>query len=81
MRIARIRKDWPRLYPPEKKAGLTVIDLLQEVSDEERDALIGVWMKDGWRSWAGCHDWVRETTDRLLLPSRKKSCECVKFRC
>ena len=73
MRIARVRKDWPRLDPPEKPAVLTVIDVLAAASDEERDAMIGDWMREVWESWAGCHDWVRETTGALLESSKEKS--------
>jgi hypothetical protein len=73
MRIAKVRKDWPRLDQPEKPACLTVIDVLQAASGEERDAMIGEWMKEVWESWAGCHDWVRETTGALLGSSKKQS--------
>ena len=71
MRIAKSRKIWPRLEPPREPAILTVMDVLQAGTDEEKDAMIRRWMTAVWVSWADRHDWVRTTTDELLKSSRK----------
>ena len=65
MRIAKIRKDWPRLEPPSHPAGITVMDVLM-VPDPEKDAMIRRWMAAVWKNWADRQAWVRETTDRLM---------------
>ena len=66
MKIAKIRKDWPRLEPPAEPADLTVMDVLQAVTDAEKDEMIRRWMAAVWKSWADRHDWVRVTTDGVL---------------
>jgi len=71
MRIAKARKVWPRLDPPEQPAVLTVMDVLQAGTDGEIDAMIRKWMTAVWESWADRHRWVRETTDELLKSSKK----------
>ena len=71
MRIARTRKVWPHLVPPEQPAALTVMDVLQAGTDEEKDAMIRKWMAAVWESWADRHGWVRATTDDLLTSTRK----------
>jgi Family of unknown function (DUF5946) len=71
MRIARIRKDWPRLEPPARQAQLTVMDVLQARRDTEKDAMIRQWMTAVWESWADRQEWVRETTDALFFRKRQ----------
>ena len=66
MKIAKIRKEWPRLEPPAEPADLTVMDVLQAVTDAEKDEMIRRWMAAVWKSWADRHDWVRVTTDGIL---------------
>lgn len=66
MRIAKMRKDWPRLEPPGKPAFLTVMDVLQECTDDEKDAMIRKWMAAVWESWGDRHEWVRKTTGEML---------------
>jgi len=66
MRIAKKRKVWPRLEPPLQPAVLTVIDVLQARTDEEKDAMIRKWMAAVWEDWADRHTWIRITTDDLL---------------
>jgi hypothetical protein len=67
MQIARVRKDWPRLEPPTRPAGITVRDVLEAGSDAEKDRIIHEWMAAVWESWADRQEWVREKTDELLL--------------
>jgi hypothetical protein len=71
MKLARIRKDWPRLDPPAISAPITVFNVLQGRTDEERDHLIREWMESVWNSWNDRKDWVCSTTDSLLFGTRK----------
>ena len=71
MRIAKKRKVWPRLEPPGQPAALTVMDVLQAGTDEEKDAMIRKWMAAVWESWEDRHGWIRMTTAELLTSSRK----------
>lgn len=71
MQIAAIRKDWPRLDPPQQPAALTVRDVLRAGSDAEREMMIRRWMAAVWESWEDRQEWVRETTDELLARHRK----------
>jgi len=67
MRIARIRNDWPRIEPPVRPAGITVLDVLQVPDGPEKDAIIRKWMEAVWENWADRQAWVREETDALLF--------------
>jgi len=71
MRIAKVRKVWPRLEPPLRPAVLTVMDVLQAGTDEEKDAMIRKWMAAVWESWSDRHAWIRMTTDEPLASSGK----------
>lgn len=66
MRIAKIRRDWPRLPPPAHAAQMTVADVLMAGTDAERDAMILRWAAAVWENWAEQQAWVRQTTDELL---------------
>jgi len=66
MRIAKIRRDWPRFKPPGKPATLTVTDVLAADPGPERDAMILKWAAAVWESWADRHAWIRETTDGMV---------------
>ena len=66
-RIAKLRKDWPRLEPPATPAAITVLDVLMVRDGREKDAMIRRWMAAVWESWADRQAWVREITDHLLL--------------
>jgi len=65
MRIAQVRKDWPRLEPPARPTSLTVMDVLKAPDGPEKDAMIHRWMAAVWENWADRQVWVRETTDAL----------------
>jgi hypothetical protein len=69
MKLARIRKDWPRLNPPTIPAPITVLDVMQGQTDGEKDHLIREWMEAVWESWSDRHEWVRSTTESLLSGS------------
>lgn len=61
MRIAKIRKNWPRLEPPRTPASITVMDVLRAPDGPEKDAMIRRWMTAVWESWSDQQPWVRET--------------------
>ena len=71
MRIAKVRKVWPRFDPPLRPAVLTVVDVLQSGTDGEKDAMIRKWMAAVWESWSDRHAWIRMTTAELLASSGK----------
>jgi len=72
MKLAKTRKDWPRLEPPDQPPFLTVLDVLRAGTDAEKDAMIRKWMNAVWGSWEDQHEWVRKTTDKLLTLYEKK---------
>jgi len=69
MRIAKVRKVWPRPEPPLEPAVLTVMDVLRAGTDEEKDTIIIKWMAAVWESWSDRHSWIRMTTEELLASS------------
>ena len=71
MRIARFRKNWPRLEPPSQPAVITILDVLTVQDGPEKDAMICRWMEAVWESWADRQVWVRETTDGLIGRAQK----------
>ncbi len=66
MRIARIRKEWPRLEPPACRAALNVMDVLDAPGGPVRDAMIRQWMAAIWDTWGNSREWIRQVTDTLL---------------
>ncbi|MEN6341950.1 MAG: DUF5946 family protein [Methanospirillum sp.] len=71
MRIAKARKEWPRLEQPAETVGFTALDVLRARTDAERDRMIERWMAAVWETWADRQEWVRATTDDLLYPSKR----------
>jgi hypothetical protein len=69
MRIAKVRKVWPRLETPSQPGVLTVMDVLQAGTDGEKDAMIRRWMAAVWESWSYRHTWIRMTTEEILASS------------
>jgi len=78
MRIAKARKEWPRLEQRGDPAGLTVMDVLLAGTDAERDRMIERWMAAVWESWTDCQEWVRAATGELL--SAKDHARIMKWR-
>ena len=66
MQIARVRKDWPRLEPPDRPACLTVMEVINVPDGPDIDAMIRQWMAAVWESWSDRQGWIRETTDSLI---------------
>jgi hypothetical protein len=67
MEIGRTRRDWPLLEPPENPGKLTVSDVLGAGSDPEKEEMLMRWASAVWKSWEPRHEWVRETTARILF--------------
>jgi hypothetical protein len=51
MKMARRRKDWPRLPVPERHARFTVADVLAVQPGPARDAMIRAWCESVWEVW------------------------------
>jgi hypothetical protein len=74
MQIARVKRDWPRLEPPARRAELTVMDVLQAPDGPEKDAMIHRWMAAVWENWADRQQWVRESMDACMdRPPHRRS--------
>jgi len=71
MRIAKVRKVWPQVEPPDQPALLNVMNVLCSGSDADKDRMIRKWMTAVWESWGDQHDWVRTTTEELLTSNKK----------
>ena len=72
MEIAKLRKEWPLLDPPARPASVTVRDVLAAAEGPARHTMIRKWMAAVWESWTDRQQWVRETTDALILQGRKR---------
>jgi len=51
MRMARHRKEWPRLPLPTREARLTVADVVGAEPGPQRDAMIREWCAAVWEIW------------------------------
>lgn len=51
MRLAKQRKQWPKLSPPEPTASITVTDILAAAPGEARDRAIRNWCAAVWKTW------------------------------
>lgn len=70
MKIAKRRRDWPRLEPPGHPGVMTVMDVLRAETDAEIEEMLMRWAASVWQSWEHRHEWVRETTARVLYGER-----------
>lgn len=59
MRLARYRKQWPRLPLPRERGDVTAADVLAEPPGQERDKMIHTWCVSVWQAW-------RESRPQLL---------------
>lgn len=69
MKIAKRRKDWPRLEPSSPGAELTVVSVLQATTDAEKERMLMSWAASVWKSWEHQHAWIREITGMTLFPA------------
>jgi hypothetical protein len=51
MKMARQRKEWPRLPLPVKRAAITVADVVAATPGPARDAMIRAWCVSVWEVW------------------------------
>jgi uncharacterized protein DUF5946 len=51
MKMARQRKEWPRLPLPMKRAAITVADVVAATPGPARDAMIRAWCVSVWEVW------------------------------
>jgi hypothetical protein len=65
MRLARLKKPWPKLDPPRDHAPLTVQDVLNAKPGAPRDDMLLKWAAAVWHSWREQHDWTRRTLELL----------------
>lgn len=54
MRMARHRKEWPRLPVPKTQASITVADVVAATPGPERDGMIRQWCAAVWNIWQEC---------------------------
>lgn len=66
MRLARVRKPWPKLEPPQTRASLTVADVMRAKEGDERDSMILRWAAAVWAVWSDAHPWTRNTCNAML---------------
>lgn len=65
MKIARRRRDWPRLEPPEGRGDLTVMDILLAATDAEKEEALMRPTASVRQTREDRHRWVRETTEKV----------------
>lgn len=51
MRLARNRKQWPRLPLPGERGHITASEVLAAPSGKERDQMIHAWCASVWQAW------------------------------
>ena len=56
MRLAKHRRQWPRLPLPRKQAGITVADVVRAAPGVARDAMIEQWCVSVWEVWQESRD-------------------------
>jgi len=51
MRLARHRKQWPRLPLPPERGIITAADVFRAAPGKDRDEMIRRWCEAVWRAW------------------------------
>lgn len=59
MQLAKHRKTWPRIEPPEQRGDVTVHDVLAAPPGQERDNMIRQWCGSVWEAWKESQQQVR----------------------
>ena len=60
MKLARKRKDWPRLSPPQNTGGFNVFDVMHALPGADRDKAILKWCSSVWDSWRESHQKIAD---------------------
>lgn len=66
IRMAKARKDWPRLPLAKERGAMTASDVIQYASGPERDAAIEQWAKCVWDAWREQHVAVAALVESAL---------------
>jgi hypothetical protein len=69
MLLAKRRRQWPRLEPPQERGAITVSDVLAAAPGQARDEMIRTWCISVWQAWQGMQSQIRELV-RLELDIR-----------
>lgn len=65
MRLAKHRKQWPRLMPPAQRGDITVSQVMAASPGKARDEMIHTWCASVWRAW-------RESRQQILELLKKE---------
>lgn len=66
MKLAKRRKEWPRLPLPARRGTIRTADILAAPPGAERDAMIRRWCEDVWAAWAHAHATIKEICRKEL---------------
>lgn len=66
MILAHKTKSWPQFLPDDRKAELTVVDVI-DCSDNMKKEMIMKWAKAVWDSWKPEHQRVAQLVDKYLF--------------
>jgi Family of unknown function (DUF5946) len=78
MQLARSRRQWPKMQPPEERGAITVADVLSAQPGPKRDAMIRRWCASVWEAWTGSRSRIVELLrtelgidESSIIPARK----------
>jgi hypothetical protein len=66
MKLAKQRKDWPKLVPPHDRGSVTVEDAYGAQGDAARDAAIERWCQSEWARWKESQQSIRDLVSQEL---------------
>jgi len=66
MRLARKRKQWPRLPFPRDRGDITAADVLAAPPGQERDKMIHAWCGAVWKAWQESRPQILELLKKEL---------------
>jgi len=52
MKLAKFKREWPRLVAPESVAKINVKTVLRQPPGDSRDQMIRAWAREVWQSWS-----------------------------
>lgn len=58
--LGELERSWPELPPPRTTGSVTVEEVVNAPSRDERDRALERWTESVWRAWEGSHDRIRE---------------------
>ena len=66
MRLAKHRKQWPRLPQPVQRGNITAREVLAAPPGEERDKMIHAWCASVWQEWKECRPQILDLLKKEL---------------